>query len=173
MWPMRVQMRLWCLGSAGLRMSWSWSRMLPISILRLGSVSLTPLLQVPVFLADWVRAPREFKSSVSRDPGRRQVRITPHRCTRAENCWKSMRESGRKREDGLDGGVTAQRGLRDQCKCRVCPFGLPGESQLKEPIRVFSTHLQRTLDPELARRPRADIPEPPKSVSWHKEGIQG
>lgn len=46
-------------------------------------------------------------------------------------------------------------------------FGLLEERQLREPIGVLSTNFWKTLDAQLARRPRAEIPRLPVSTVWH------
>lgn len=74
------------------------------------------------------------------------MRITPHRCTRAEKLLEKhegvREEMGRWvgwRGDCIERAAFLNQGLRYQCKCWVCPFGLPGKSRLKDPMRVSST----------------------------------
>lgn len=60
-------------------------------------------------------------------------------------------------------------GLRGQHRCQLFffSFGLLEERQLREPIGVSSTNFWKTLDAQLARRPRAEIPRLPVSTVWH------
>lgn len=111
MWSMLVQRRLRCLGSSGLHITQSRGAASSTMGLTAPSAGTSPPCRVdeehPVRLrAASGAGPRVCSKGLvhgaSGDPGRRQVGITPHKCTRAEKVWATYEESEREWGDGLE-----------------------------------------------------------------------